>query len=289
MEVEAGMKLSCLPVSLYGEFVSGRRSLSDWLQSAADLGLDGADLSVAHFDWTDQSELKHLRQEASQAGVQIAMVVTYSDFTLPDAEARSREQLQIRAQIEAASDLGAQFVRLTAGQSWPGVVRADGIGWAVEGLTQAAEQANQLGITALYENHTRGSVWQWNDFSQPADRFLELVKATEDSELAVLFDTANNLALWDKPEQVLPEVMSRVKAVHLADVNQAGSFRPVIPGSGVSPHPTILTMLHEFGFDGWISVEEASGNGLEGLVAGIRHADRVWSAIGGDPRHRAEV
>lgn len=278
------MQLSCLPVSLYADFVSGRRSLPDWFRIAADLGLDGADVSVAHFDWNDRAGLDRLRGHAAQAGVRIAMVVTYSDFTLPDPEARRREQAAVHAQIEAAARLEAPYVRLTAGQSWPGVARADGLAWAAEGLSQAAAHAGGLGVTALYENHTRGSVWRWNDFSQPADRFLELVAATEGSDLAVLFDTANNLALWDRPEAVLARVRNRVAAVHLADIEQPGAFRPVVPGTGTSPHASLLASLRDVGFDGWISVEEASGNGLEGLAAGFRHADAVWQAAGGRPR-----
>ena len=278
------MKLSCLPVSLYGDFVSGRRSLPDWFRIAADLGLDGADASVAHFDWNDRAELDRLRGQAVQAGVRIAMVVTYSDFTLPDPEARRREQAAVHAQIEAAARLETPYIRLTAGQSWPGVTRADGMAWAAEGLVQAAGRAKRLGVTALYENHTRGSVWRWNDFSQPADRFLELVEQTEGSDLEVLFDTANNLALWDCPEDVLARVKSRVAAVHLADIEQPGSFKPVVPGTGASPHASILKLLLAEGFDGWISVEEASGNDLDGLAAGFRHADAVWQSIGGVPR-----
>lgn len=278
------MKLSCLPVSLYGDFVSGHRSLPDWFRIAADLGLDGADVSVAHFDWNDRAELDCLRDHAAQAGVRIAMVVTYSDFTLPDPEARRRELAAVHAQIEAAARLEAPYVRLTAGQSWPGVARADGMAWAAEGLVQAAAYASGLGVIALYENHTRGSVWRWNDFSQPADRFLELVEQTEGSDLEVLFDTANNLVLWDRPQSVLTRVRSRVAAVHLADIEQPGAFKPVVPGTGASPHASILKILRDEGFDGWISVEEASGNGLDGLAAGFRHADEVWRSIGGVSR-----
>lgn len=278
------MQLSCLPVSLYPDFVSGCRSLPDWFRIAADMGLDGADVSVAHFDWSDRVELDCLRDCAQQAGVRIAMVVTYSDFTLSNPDLRRREQAAVHAQIEAAARLEAPYIRLTAGQSWPGVTRADGMAWAAEGLVQAAARAKRLGVTALYENHTRGSVWRWNDFSQPADRFLELVEQTEGSDLEVLFDTANNLALWDCPEAVLAQVKSRVAAVHLADIEQPGAFRPVVPGTGASPHASILKTLRAEGFDGWVSVEEASGNGLDGLAAGFRQADAVWQTIGGIPR-----
>ncbi|MXZ23695.1 MAG: hypothetical protein F4Y80_02310 [Caldilineaceae bacterium SB0665_bin_21] len=58
-------------------------------------------------------------------------------------------------------------------------------------------------------------------------------------------------------------------AVHLADIEQPEAFEQVVPGTGASPHASILKVLRDGGFDGWISVEEASGNGLDGLAAGF--------------------
>lgn len=278
------MKLSCLPVSLYGEFASGRMTLEAWFQWAAELGLDGADISVAHLGSLTPSHLRALRTRAADLGVRIAMLVTYSDFCQPDGAARAAEQAAIAAQIEAAAELGAPFVRLTAGQAWPGVSLRAGLAWAIEGLSRAAAHAAACGVQAVYENHTRGSVWRWNDFSQPLDRFLAIADATRGTELGLLFDTANNLALHDDPRHALEHVLDRVTTVHLADIERAGSFRPVVIGTGASPHRALLSTLRGAGFDGWISVEEASRTGRAGLETAVRHADAVWTAAGGAPR-----
>ena len=120
-----------------------------------------------------------------------------------------------------------------------------------------------------------------NDFSQPVDRYLDLAEATAGSVFAFLFDTAKNLALWDCPEAVLVLVRNRVVAVHLADIEWPGAFKPVVPGKGTSPHASILKALQGDGFDGWISAEEASRYGLDGLAAGFGHADAVWQSVGG--------
>ena len=79
------MKLSCLPVSLYPELTAGTRTLADWFHFAAELGLDGADVSVVHLPGRTPADLAPVRQQADDAGVQIAMLVTYADFTHPDA------------------------------------------------------------------------------------------------------------------------------------------------------------------------------------------------------------
>ncbi len=281
------MRLSCLPVSLYGEFTAGRMSLEDWFQLAAQLHLDGADISVAHLDSLTPPYLKQLRAAALASGVEIAMLVTYSDFALPDATGRSANMARVKQQIEAAAYLGAPLIRLTAGQAWPGVSFQEGLNWVVEGLWEAASHARAHDVQAVYENHVRGSVWPWNDFTQAAVRFLAVAEATRGSDLGLLFDTANNLALFDDPVAVLAVVLDRVTAVHLADIRVAGAFQPVVMGTGVSPHAELMAMLVQDGFDDWVSVEEASQTGRSGLAQGIRHADAVWYTAGG--RRRSHV
>lgn len=271
------MRLSCLPVSLYPDLAAGRVSLGDWLRMAAALGLDGADLSVAHIASRAPAYLTTVAREAQDAGVAIAMLVTYSDFTHPDATERARQQDDVRAWIEAAARLGVPFLRLTAGQAHPGVAEEEGLAWAVAGLTACLDDAAAAGVRLLYENHVRGAVWSANDFTQPAARFLEVVHRTAGSSLGVLFDTANCLALGDDPLAVLAAVRERVVAVHLSDIRRPGAFEPVIIGTGVAPIEPVLRDLIAGGFDGWISIEEASRTGEEGFRRAVNVARRAWA------------
>mgnify|MGYP001048582173 CR=1 FL=1 len=280
------MKLSCLPVSLYPELTAKQRSLADWFHFAGALGLDGADVSVVHLESHQPVYLRMLRQQAADAGVQIAMLVTYADFTHPDAGERKRQVQEIQAFCEVAAQLGASFMRVTAGQAHPGVERADGITWAVEGLTACLERSSAAGITLCYENHTKGYAWTYNDFSQPADRFLEIVARTEGTSLKLLYDTANTLAAGDDPLAVLERVKHRVAMVHVNDIRQAGRFEPVLLGTGVAPLLEIFSILVQNGFDQWVSVEEASKTGEEGFRRAVPYAEQLWVKAGGKPRTR---
>src|SRR5215213_5762823 len=114
------MKLSCLPVSLYPELSAGQRTLADWFRFAAELGLDGADVSVVHLASTDAAYLRELRGQATDAGVQIAMLVTYADFTHPDSAERVRQVDLLRRYINVAALLETPYIRVTAGQAHPG-------------------------------------------------------------------------------------------------------------------------------------------------------------------------
>jgi sugar phosphate isomerase/epimerase len=278
------MKLSCLPVSLYPGLTAGTFTLADWFGFAAQLGLDGADVSVVHLPSRRPADLRALRQQAEGLGIQIAMIVTYADFTHPDEHERGHQVEDIRSYCEVAAELGASYMRVTAGQAHPGVERATGIEWAVNGLLACLEQAAAMGITLCYENHTKGYAWRYNDFSQPADRFLEIVRRTEGSSLKLLYDTANTLAAGDDPLAVLDAVKSRVAVVHVNDIRRPGFFEPCLLGTGVAPVQEIFARLVQEGFDGWVSVEEASKSGQVGFRQAIPRADALWVAAGGRQR-----
>lgn len=281
------MKLSCLPVSLYPDLSARRLSLEGWIEMAARLGLDGADLSVAHLYARDPRSLDRLRRTAGDAGVELAMLVTYSDFTHPDAAWRAREVDETRTWIAAAAALGVSLVRVTAGQAHPGVPELSGIGWAVEGFNECAEAAAAAGVRLLYENHKRGSVWQYDDFTHPAPRFLDVVRRTAGTGLGVLFDTANCLAREDDPFAVLERVLDRLGAVHVSDIRSRGAFEPVAIGAGAAPLRPLLERIVAAGFDGWVSIEEASRSGEAGIERAIGVADRLWRDAGGRPRRAA--
>lgn len=268
------MPLSCLPVSLYGDLASGELTPGGWARLAASLGLDGADLSVAHLQ-PHPAWLRSVRREAEDAGLPIVMIATYTDFTHPDAGHRRRQVEELRRWIAAAAELGAPLARVTAGQAHPGIVEADALSWAADGLMACVDEGRAAGVTLLYENHTRGAVWTHDDFTLPARRFLDVVARTEGSGLRVLFDTANPLVLHDDPADMLRRVLPRVGAVHVSDIRRTGAFEPVLIGTGAAPIRQLLGMVVDHGFAGWFSIEEASRTGIEGFRRAIAFAQSM--------------
>ena len=279
------MRLSCLPVSLYPDLAAGRRTPGDWFRMAARLGLDGADLSVTHLPHGAPAALHALRREATDAGVEIVMLATYSDFTHPEPAVRAREVDGVRSSIAAGVELGVRFLRLTAGQDHPGIPLNAELDWVAEGLVACLPDAAAAGVRLLYENHVRGAVWTYNDWTQPAERFLEVVRRTTGTRLGILFDTANYLVLHDDPLDVLHQVKDRVGAIHLSDIRRAGTFEPTVIGTGAAPIEPLLRIMVEHGFDGWVSIEEASRTGDDGFHKAVAFAESAWLAAGGASRH----
>ena len=84
----------------------------------------------------------------------------------------------------------------------------------------------------------------------------------------VCFDTANSLVLEEDPIALLEAVIDRIAVVHVFDIRTPGEFETVLVGTGASPIKQVLSILKRSGFDGWLSIEEASRTGEEGFEKG---------------------
>jgi sugar phosphate isomerase/epimerase len=127
------MKLSCIPVSYFRKLIDGEMSILDWIREAVEFGLDGIDLSILFFpDW-DAKRLSALRERMHHVGLRLAILNTYSDLTHPDTARRAEEIEQLKRDIETASLLGAENVRVVSGQAHPETGIEHGIQWALEG------------------------------------------------------------------------------------------------------------------------------------------------------------
>ena len=270
------MKLSCLPVSLYDDIFSGKSTIADWIRFGAELGLDAVDFSIKFFPHRDHKLINPIRTNLAKRGLEACMLACYCDFTHPDSAQREQELTDLKSDIVLAKDLGASFIRVTAGQNHPGTNRDEGIKWVTEGFRRALDAAEKHGITLAYENHTKGAPWQYWDFSQPTEVFLQILDELSDTPLGVCFDTANPLVLNEDVMGLLEQVIDRVVVLHVFDMREAGSFDPVRVGTGVSPIPQVFQVMRQNSFDGWLSIEEASKQGRQGFKAAVHHVRKTW-------------
>lgn len=274
------MQLSCLPVSFFKDILEGRMSVAEWAQVAARYRLDAIDVSILFIPERSLSAAVTIRRQVQDAGMRMAMLTTYPDFTHPDAVQREIELANAVHTVAVARELGAQLVRVTAGQAHPATQRQEGIDWAVEGLTRLVERTRNAGVTLVYENHAKPGAWQYTDFSQPPDIFLEIARATEAVGLGINFDTGNAAAFAEDPLQLLNQVIHRVVSIHAADTAVRGALRPVLLGTGVTPFRTLFRRLREARWDNWICMEEASFTGEAGIGAAAAFVRRTWEEVG---------
>ena len=270
------MKLSCLPVSLYNDIFTGKSSVADWIQYGAELGLDAVDFSIKFFPKRDTETIKQARTALEEYNITPCMIACYSDFTHPDPAQRAQELTDLKADIALAKALGVEFLRVTAGQNHPGTQRAAGVQWVADGFRRALDEAEKYGITLAYENHTKGAPWEYWDFSQPTEIFLEILDTLADTPLGVCFDTANPLVLSEDVLTLLEQVVHRIVVVHIFDLREVGVFEPVRVGTGASPIPQVFSRMRQAGYDGWLSIEEASRSGQKGFLQSIAFVRETW-------------
>jgi sugar phosphate isomerase/epimerase len=251
-------------------------SVLDWARTAKKLGLDAFDISIMFVRNRTPMYLGSLKRELDSAGVGITMVAAYPDLSHPDATQRDRELDYLRGDIAVASFLGAKYLRITAGQAHPETSIRDGKRWVVESFRKAAEIADRYKIRLVYENHSKPGAWQHPDFSYPTEVFLDIARTIDDTSIGINFDTANALCWGDDPIPVLEEVMHRVETVHAAETAKKGDLVPVPLGTGIVPFRDLFHLLKVNGFDNWVCIEEASGQGVEGVKRATEFVRTTW-------------
>ena len=270
------LKLSCVPVSFFKSLISGKMSFHELAGLCAKLGLSAIDLGVTLLGDQKKIRLIDIRYQIEESGIKIAGIMAYPDFTNPDHIQRNKEMDILKHNLETAAILGAEFVRITAGQNHKGLSREKGFELAVNGILNAVELAKQYNIKLLYEHHAKPSVWEYPDFNLPTDIFLEIFEDVKKSGIGVLFDTANPLVFGDDPFIVLNAVYNKVECVHISDIKNRGKQEMVVIGTGIVPIPDILSFLRRSNYTGWISIEEASFTGVEGLERAVSFVTGTW-------------
>jgi sugar phosphate isomerase/epimerase len=160
--------------------------------------------------------------------------------------------------------------------------RRDGIERTVEGIRRSLEYAERVGVVLCMENHYKDGTWQYPEFAQPEDVFLEIVGRIDSPFFGVQYDPSNAVVGGFDPVRFLEKVKDRVVSMHASDryllpgttldeLRQADGSIGYSPnlchgetGKGLNDYDAIFRILAEVGFSGWISVEDGM-NGLDEL------------------------
>jgi sugar phosphate isomerase/epimerase len=251
--------------------------LNEWACIGAEVGLEAVDLSILFLPELTLSAARAARQQIQAAGMRVAMLTTYPDFTHPDAVQRQLELDKECHAVSLAAELGAELIRVTAGQAHPETGVEEGIYWAVEGLQHLVERTKSEGVHLVYENHAKPGAWQYTDFSQPPEVFLKILSGVDDPELGVNFDTGNATAFADDPLEILEQILPRLTSVHASDTSTRGQLNHTLLGTGLTPYHEIFQRLKRAGWDGWICMEEASYRGREGVILAADFIRGAWA------------
>jgi sugar phosphate isomerase/epimerase len=268
-------------------------SVSEWVDLAAKLDLDGLEWYAGFLEMQDQSNWAGFRQHVEAKGMVIPMVCCSPDFTHPDAEFRQAEIVKEKGWIDMAATLGASYCRVLSGQRRPELSREQGITYAAECIEACLPHAKANGVTLILENHYKDDFWDYPEFAQMTDVFCDLVERVQDDNFGVNFDPSNTILSGEDPLVLLKRVSHRVKTMHASDryliegtiedlrreevgvEGYAKRLRHGQIGEGLNDYDAIFSELKRVGFDSWISIED----GVDGMDQLARSADFLRQKI----------
>jgi sugar phosphate isomerase/epimerase len=284
-------KISVFPKCYFDDLYAGRMDYVGWIRQAATLGAEGLEHYDGFFKRFDRAGVEPVLRALEETGQVSSMLCFSPDFTHPDRQERQRQVERQKAAIDLCVTLGIRHCRTLSGQRHPGVSRADGIAYAVEGIQRSFDYAGPRGVVLCLENHYKDGAWAWPEFAQAEDVFLEILGRLGSPQLGVQYDPSNATVGGYDPVAFLEKVKHRVVTMHasdrylapgttLDDLRQADGtlgytdrLRHGETGQGLNDYDAIFRSLSEVGFAGWVSVEDGM-NGLDELRRSVEFLKR---------------
>jgi sugar phosphate isomerase/epimerase len=275
-------RISVFPKCYFDDLYTGRRDYLEWLRQATTLGAEGVEHYDGFFTSLDEAGVAPVRKTLEEIG-QVSSLLCFSpNFTHPDPAERARQVERQQTAIDLCVLLGIRHCRTLSGQRYPDLSRKDGIARTVEGIRRSLEHAEKKGVVLCLENHYKDGTWQYAEFAQPEDIYLEIIDRIDSPYFGVQYDPSNATVGGFDPVPFLEKVKHRVVSMHASDrylapgatldelrradgtIGYSDKLLHGETGKGLNDYDAIFRILAGVGFAGWISVEDGM-NGLDEL------------------------
>jgi sugar phosphate isomerase/epimerase len=249
----------------------------EWIDLAATLGVDGLEFYSGFLE-DDARFLSAVKAALEKHNLAMPMLCCSPDFTQPDPILLQAEIEREKRMIEITAFFGGRFCRVLSGQRRPELTREKGVAQVVKVLTDLLPFAERHGVVMTMENHYKDNYWQYPEFAQKMDVFVEIVDQIDSPWFGVNYDPSNTILAGEDPLILLERVKHRVVSMHASDrylksgtivdlrkeensVGYASRLSHGVIGKGMNDYDKIFSILHSVGFNSWVSIED----GLEGM------------------------
>ena len=277
------MRIAAFPKCYLEDIASGGMSVFDWIDTAKSLPAEGLEMYEGFFTRLDDDYILSVRDAIHEAGFAMPMLCCSPNFTHPDADERQRAIEREASMIRVTRLLGGEgaVCRILSGQRYPQVSREQGLAWVLECINALIPVAREHQILLGLENHYKDGFWQYPEFAQKMDVFLDLLAAIPERQcFGVQFDPSNAIVAGDDPVELLYQVADRVVSMHASDRylsagvtlddlrdsdGSIGYFEGLqhgVTGQGLNDYDAIFQILSDAGFQGWVSIEDGM-NGMD--------------------------
>ncbi|NLE45514.1 MAG: TIM barrel protein [Chloroflexi bacterium] len=238
--------------------------IQDAIQVVARLGFDGVDVwggrpHVYRQDLNEE-ELVALRRSIEGRGLSVVSLMPAfyrypHSLSNPNPRVREDSIDYMRQCIDNAVALGAGIVLVVPDHSLYGQKREESLARFIESVdivsAYAEPYALKLGIEVLYYDET--------DFVNSADDALTIIEQVGRGNLGVVLDTGTLNLSKESPEEVLDKLGDLLLQVHVNDNVGVREQQNLIPGEGTFDFPSLIGVLKEHGYTGFLSAELTKG------------------------------
>ncbi|MDQ2712514.1 MAG: sugar phosphate isomerase/epimerase [Acidobacteriota bacterium] len=283
------LRISAFPKCYLETIASGEMSVFDWIEMATQLDADGLEMYAGFFTSFEAAYLDSVGEAIALAGFAMPMLCCSPDFTAPDADDRKREIEREAEMVGIARRLGGRraVCRVLSGQRYPNLSWEQGREWVLEAIHQLLPVAREHDVVLGMENHYKDGFWQYPEFAQKADRFMEIVQNVEDrAYFGVQYDPSNAIVASDDPIELLECIADRVVSMHASDrylsegatledlrqsdgtLGYSPNLRHGVTGRGLNDYDAIFRILAGHGYSGWVSIEDGM-NGMDEMAESL--------------------
>lgn len=239
------------------------------------IGADGAEIVVQDGYKSGipcraaREELAKIKRCAEDNNIKIIALTPYNSyFDSLDEKLRQSEIDGIKEVIDYCDYMGAKYIRVYGGNR-----AADDNNMIpqrrhklIESMRTLGDAAKEAGVTLVIENH-------FNTMSVSAKESADLIRDIDHPAVRILYDQAN-LTFTEKEDyqQAVGLQQEYVEYMHVKDLvfKEGVRFRSGavshpdesernvytrIVGEGIIPWRDILTLVHQRGYNGWLSLE----------------------------------
>lgn len=250
-------------------------SIETWLRQVPDFGLNAVEIYHGFITPENRPQVKRLLDDLE---ISVSQLTCAPDFTNPDPAERERQLEEMKAKVETAAELGAQAVRVTAGMRHEGLSQQKGVELAVESMVRLLEFSEPRGVKLCYENHYQDRRWSQEDFSFRTEVFLQIFERLEPTAVMVNFDFANPLMAGADGAALLKRVAHKVFHVHAGD-RVPGVYQHCVLGTGGVDFDTLLSILKQHGYAGYLTIEDGQAEGDEGFRRSVAFLKERLEAV----------
>lgn len=252
-------------------------TLLEWIEIGATLGVDGLEFYSGFLE-DDDFFLQNVKAALAQRNLAMPMLCCSPDFTQLDPLRLQKEIDREKRMIEITAFFGGRYCRVLSGQRRPELARDEGIAQVVRVIKDLLPFAEDHGVVLTMENHYKDNYWQYPEFAQKMDVFVEIVEKIDSPWFGVNFDPSNAILAGEDPLVLLDRVKHRIVTMHASDrylkcgtiedlrkeensVGYASRLSHGAIGKGLNDYDKIFSTLRSVGFNSWISIED----GLDGM------------------------